>query len=57
MGEFGLNPYDKAHELARALKDSDEYRAFLAAKTALATDPDANKMVQDFLRKKMEQEY
>lgn len=52
-----MNIYDKAHELARGLKQSEEYRAFLAAKTALATDPDAKKMVQDFLRKKMEQEY
>jgi len=52
-----LNPYDKAHELARALKASDEYRAFLAAKEAVEADPAAKKMVQDFLRKKMELEY
>ncbi len=57
MGEYGLNPYDKAHELARALQASDEYRAFLAAKTALDADPDAKKMVKDFIVKKMEQEY
>ena len=52
-----MNPYDKAHELARALKASDEYRAFLAAKEAVEADPAAKKMVQDFLRKKMELEY
>lgn len=52
-----MNPYDKAHELAKALQASEEYRAFLAAKTALAADPDGQKMVKDFLAKKMEQEY
>jgi cell fate (sporulation/competence/biofilm development) regulator YlbF (YheA/YmcA/DUF963 family) len=52
-----LNPYDKAHELARTLKASVEYRAFLTAKEALAADLDAQKMTQDFLRKKMELEY
>ncbi|MDT8900554.1 YlbF family regulator [Anaeroselena agilis] len=52
-----MNPYDKAHELARTLKASAEYRTFLAAKEALAVDPEAKKMVQDFLRRKMEQEY
>ncbi len=57
MGGICLNPYDKAHELARTLKASDEYRAFLTAKEAIAADPDAKKMVQDFLRKKMELEY
>ncbi len=57
MGGIRLNPYDKAHELARTLKASAEYRTFLAAKEALATDPDAKKMAQDFLRKKMELEY
>jgi cell fate (sporulation/competence/biofilm development) regulator YlbF (YheA/YmcA/DUF963 family) len=52
-----LNPYDKAHELAKTLKASSEYRVFLTAKEALVTDPDAKKMAQDFLRKKMELEY
>lgn len=52
-----MNPYDKAHELARALQASGEYRALLAAKEAIAADPDARKMVEDFLRKQMEREY
>ncbi len=29
-----MNLYDKAHELARALKESDEYRAYQTAKAA-----------------------
>ena len=52
-----MNPYDKAHELARVLKSSDEYKAFMAAKAAVEADPDAKKMVRDFLRKKMEMEF
>lgn len=57
MGGNGLNPYDKAHELARALQASQEYRALLAAKGAVEADAGAKKMVQDFLRRKMELEY
>jgi cell fate (sporulation/competence/biofilm development) regulator YlbF (YheA/YmcA/DUF963 family) len=49
--------YDKAHDLARALKASQEYGVFLAAKEALATDAEAKKMVRDFILKKTELEY
>ncbi|HMM21876.1 MAG TPA: YlbF family regulator [Selenomonadales bacterium] len=52
-----MNIYDKAHDLARALQASSEYSAFLAAKEALKSDPQTQKLVQDFLRKKLEQEY
>lgn len=52
-----MNPYDKAHELARALKESNEYRAFLTAKAAVVADPEAKKMVRDFITKQMELEY
>lgn len=52
-----MNVYDKAHELARALKSSDEYRAFLAAKTLVDGDAEAKKMVRDFIIKKAEVEY
>jgi cell fate (sporulation/competence/biofilm development) regulator YlbF (YheA/YmcA/DUF963 family) len=52
-----MNPYDKAHELSRALKESSEYRAFLAAKGAIEGDADAKKMVRDFISKQMELEY
>jgi len=44
-----LNIYDKAHELARGLKQSEAYRAFLAAKPALATDPDVRLSAQMLL--------
>ena len=40
-----MNIYDKTHELARGLRESEEYRALMTAKTALDTDPDAKKIV------------
>lgn len=49
--------YDKAHDLAKALKTSNEYRDFLAAKQAVDTDSQAKKMVKDFILKQMEIEY
>jgi len=52
-----MNTYDKAHELARALKNSDEYRSFLMAKKAIEADDQAKKMVKDFIAKQMELEY
>jgi len=49
--------YDRAHDLARALKTSEEYRSLLAARDALASDAEAQNMVRVFLAKKMEVEY
>ena len=49
-----MNAYDSAHSLARSLSSSEEYRALLAAKTALAADDAARKMVRDFLGRQME---
>jgi len=49
--------YDKAHDLAQALKLSEEYRSFLTAKEALSGDTEAQNMVRVFLAKKMEVEY
>ena len=41
-----MNPYDQAHELARALKDSEEYREFTRLK-AVAYDDGTNKALLD----------
>ena len=49
-----MNAYDKGHELARSLNESEEFRKLCAAKLALDTDPAARDMVRDFLRKQME---
>ena len=46
--------YDKGNELARALKESDEFKALGIARRSLDTDAAARDMVKDFLRKQME---
>lgn len=52
-----MNIHDKAHDLARSMRQSSEYQEFLAKKQALETDSQAKKMVKDFLIKKLEIEY
>ena len=52
-----MNIHDKAHELAKGLKDSEEYRMLLVAQRALDTDEPAKKMVREFLAQKMDAEY
>lgn len=49
-----MNAYDKGNELARALKESDEFKALGIARRELDTDEGARNMVKDFLRKNME---
>lgn len=49
-----MNAYDKGHELAWALKESDEFRALGLARHELDTDTIARDMVKDFLRKQVE---
>lgn len=43
-----MNIYDKAYELARALKESEEARQLKAAKLAAEADPEAKRMLDDF---------
>ncbi len=49
--------YDRAHELARLLKNSEEYRAFLSAKQVVEGDEQAKTMVKNFITKQMELEF
>jgi cell fate (sporulation/competence/biofilm development) regulator YlbF (YheA/YmcA/DUF963 family) len=46
--------YDKAHELANALKFSPEYRQFKEAKEKATRNPDAEKILNDFHLKQLE---
>lgn len=48
-----MNIYDKAHELARALKNSEEYLSVLTAQKKLTADPAAYKMFLDYRRKEI----
>lgn len=52
-----MNVYDKAHELSRVLKESNEYKSYLAAKKMIDSEPEAKKLIKEFLAKQMEVEY
>lgn len=49
-----VNVYDYAHSLARALKDSEEYKAFQSARDRLKSRPAAEEMVRDFHKKQLD---
>lgn len=49
-----MTAYDKGHELARILKESEEYRSLCQARRELEKEPAALTMVKDFLKKQME---
>ncbi len=49
-----MNVYDEANNLARALKESTEYKNFVAAKEKLEQDPEKYEMAKDYMRKQME---
>lgn len=51
-----MNAYDQAHELAHALKASDEYQAFLASRKQLEADPKNKEMLNDLRRLQWEME-
>jgi cell fate (sporulation/competence/biofilm development) regulator YlbF (YheA/YmcA/DUF963 family) len=49
-----MNVYDKAYELARALKESSEAKEVKAAKAAIDADPDTKRMFDDFRSRQLE---
>jgi len=49
-----MNVYDEVNSLAKALKESNEYKNFLAAKEKLEKDPSKFDMAKDYMRKQME---
>ncbi|MCF8566183.1 YlbF family regulator [Alicyclobacillus tolerans] len=49
-----MNPYDKAHELAKALRSSEAGAALLAAKEKIEQDPATFNMVQDYRKRQWE---
>ena len=46
-----VNIYDKANEFERALRESDEYKASLAASEGLYSDEEANELYTQFVLK------
>ena len=49
-----VNIYDKANEFERALRESDEYKASVAASEALYADEEANSLYTEFVSKQKE---
>ncbi len=49
-----MNPYDLAHQLARALKKSQEFSEFKQAKAVVDTDEKKKEMVDDFRKKQLQ---
>lgn len=50
-GDNMSNVYDLAHRLARAIKDSDEYKNYFDKKKILDSDKKNKQMVEDFKKK------
>ena len=46
-----INVHDKAHELARALKESDQYKAYVQLKEQVDAKPELAAMLNDFNEK------
>ena len=44
-----MNVYDKANELARAIKDSDEFKRYRDAAVVIEKNPTHQKMIKDFM--------
>ena len=49
-----MNVYDEAHRLAKAIKDSEEYKEYIDRQGKINTDEKNKKMVNDFREKAME---
>lgn len=49
-----MNPYDKVHELVRAIKDSEEVKEYLQIKEEVYKDEKNKEMIKDFREKQME---
>ncbi len=49
-----MNPYDRVHELVRAIQDADAFRAMKVAKSQIEPDEQAKRMLNDFHMKQLE---
>ena len=43
-----MNPYDKVHELVRAIKESDEVKSYMQIKDELYADDKNKEMIKNF---------
>jgi len=49
-----MNPYDAAHKLAKALKESEEFKELIKAQKEIKADETAKQMLLDLRSKQME---
>lgn len=49
-----MNVYDYAHQLAKALKDSDEYKTYKELEKSVSCNPHVKDMMEDFRRLQFE---
>ncbi len=49
-----MNVYDQAHSLAKAIKESGEYKEYKEYETEIDKNPDLSKMIKDFQQKSIE---
>ncbi len=49
-----MNVYDSAHQLARALKDSEEFKNFNRIKEEISSNTELKEMLDDFQQKQLE---
>lgn len=51
---LSANPYDKAHELARAITDSEQYRNYVQTKEVVESNPELKEKILTLRNKQME---
>ena len=49
-----MNVYDQAHQLAKAIQESEEFKHYHGAELQLKTKPELEEMMKDFQAKSME---
>lgn len=49
-----MNVYDEAHNLQTAIRESEEFRRFDAARQKLEQNPELKSMMDDFMKKQMD---
>lgn len=49
-----MNVYDEAHNLSRAIKESEEFKQYDKTRKTIKENPDLSKMMEDFQAKQME---
>lgn len=49
-----MNVYDQAHILAKAIKECEEYKQYISAKSTISQNPELDRMIQDFQAKQFE---